>query len=326
MSCTSSSVACACACAVLSTHVSAQNPTDVYPARPVRVIVGLAPGGGTDIQTRLIAQKLSETLGRSFVVENRTGAGGTVAYAAVAKSPADGYTLLGVASGYSITPAVFRNLSYDPIMDFAPISLAIEAPFLLLVHPAVPVKNVSGLIALAKTKAGGLDYGSAGNGTSTHMSMELFQSMARIKLVHVPYKGTGQALTDIVAGQIPIIFGNILSTFPHVKAGRLRALGVSSAKRSAVLPQIPTISEAGVPGYVTTTWHGWLAPAGTPQPIVQRLSAEIAKAVKSPDIVEKIAADGGEPVGSTPEQFTHHLVTEIARWRKVVADTGVRVQ
>ena len=326
MSCTSSSVACACACAVLSTHVSAQNPTDVYPARPVRVIVGLAPGGGTDIQTRLIAQKLSETLGRSFVVENRTGAGGTVAYAAVAKSPADGYTILGVASGYSITPAVFRNLSYDPIMDFAPISLAIEAPFLLLVHPAVPVKNVSGLIALAKTKAGGLDYGSAGNGTSTHMSMELFQSMARIKLVHVPYKGTGQALTDIVAGQIPIIFGNILSTFPHVKAGRLRALGVSSAKRSAVLPQIPTISEAGVPGYVTTTWHGWLAPAGTPQPIVQRLSAEIAKAVKSPDIVEKIAADGGEPVGSTPEQFTHHLVTEIARWRKVVADTGVRVQ
>ena len=326
MSCTSIGVACACACAVVSASVNAQNAADAYPSRPVRVVVGLAPGGGTDIQTRLIAQKLTENLGRSFIIENRTGAGGTVAYGYVAKSAPDGYTLLGVASGYSITPAVFRNLSYDPIKDFAPISLAIEAPFLLLVHPAVPVNNVNGLIALAKTKPGGLDYGSAGNGTSTHMAMELFRTMARVRLVHVPYKGTGPALADIVAGQIPMIFGNILSTFPHVKAGRLRALGVSSAKRSAALPQIPTIAESGVPGYVTTTWHGWLAPAGTPQPIVQRLSAEIAKAVKSPDIVEKMAADGGEAIGSTPEQFTHHLVTEIARWRKVVADTGVHVQ
>ncbi|MGZ5138079.1 MAG: tripartite tricarboxylate transporter substrate binding protein, partial [Burkholderiales bacterium] len=303
-----------------------QGTTDVYPSRPVRVVVGLAPGGGTDIQTRLIAQKLSENLGRSFVVENRTGAGGTVAYAFVAKSAPDGYTVLGVASGYSITPAVFHRLGYDPIRDFAPISLAIEAPILLLVHPALPAKNVKDLIALAKASPDALDFGSAGHGTSNHMAMELFKSMAGVKLVHVPYKGTGQALSDLVAGQIPVLFGNILSCLPYVKAGRLRALAVSSRTRSAALPQLPTIAESGVPGYVTTTWHGWLAPAGTPPAIVQRLSVAIAKVVKSPDVMEKMAGDGGEAVGSTPEQFAAHLITEIGRWRKVVAETGMRIE
>jgi tripartite-type tricarboxylate transporter receptor subunit TctC len=299
---------------------------ETYPVRPVRVIVGLAPGGGTDIQTRLIAQKLSENFGRAFVVENRTGAGGTVAYSLVAKAVPDGYTLLGVASGYSITPAVFSRLTYDPLKDFAPISLAIEAPILLLAHPAVPARNVKELIALAKARPGSLDYGSAGHGTSNHMAMALFESLAGIKLVHVPYKGTGQALADLVAGQIPVLFGNILSCLPYVRAGRLRALGVSSAKRSVAVPDVPTIAEAGVPGYVTTTWHGWLAPAGTPSPVVQRLSGEIARVVKSPDFIEKISTDGGEPVGSTPEQFTKHIAIEIARWRKVVKMTGMRVE
>jgi tripartite-type tricarboxylate transporter receptor subunit TctC len=316
---------CACA-AALSASASGQTQTDVYPSRPVRVIVGLAPGGATDIQTRLIAQKLSDRLGRAFIVENRTGAGGTVAYGYVAKSSPDGYTLLGVASGYSITPAVFSHLTYDPVKDFAPISLAIEAPILLLVHPAVPAKSVKELIALARARPDSLNFGSAGHGTSNHMAMELFKSMAGIRLVHVPYKGTGQALSDLVAGQIPVLFGNILSCLPYVKAGRLRALAVSSSKRSAALPQLPTVAEGGVPGYVTTTWHGWLAPAGTPPPIVQRLSAEIARVVKSPDIVDKMSGDGGEAVGSTPEQFTTHLVAEIARWRKVVRQTGVRVE
>lgn len=315
-----------CAYLAWSSAAIAQGTSEAYPVRPVRVVVGLAPGGGTDIQTRLIAQKLSDPLGRSFVVENRTGAGGTVAYAWVAKAPADGYTLLGVASGYSITPAVFSRLSYDPVKDFAPISLAIEAPILLLVHPAVPAKNVQELIALAKARPNALDFGSAGHGTSNHMAMELFKRMAGVRLVHVPYKGTGQALADLLAGQIPVLFGNILSCLPYVKAGRLRALAVTSSKRSAAMPEAPSIAEAGVPGYNTTTWHGWLAPAGTPTAIVQRLSSEIAKVVKSPEVMEKMSGDGGEAVGSTPEQFTRHLVAEIARWRKVVKETGVRVE
>jgi tripartite-type tricarboxylate transporter receptor subunit TctC len=315
-----------CAYLIGSGAAIAQATSESYPLRPVRVVVGLAPGGGTDIQTRLIAQKLSEHLGRSFVVENRTGAGGTVAYAFVAKSPADGYTLLGVASGYSITPAVFSRLSYDPVKDFDPVSLAIEAPILLLVHPAVPVKNVSELIALAKARPNALDFGSAGHGTSTHMAMELFKSMAGVRLVHVPYKGTGQALTDLLAGQIPVLFGNILSCLPYVKAGRLRALAVTSSKRSAAMPELPSIAEAGVPGYNTTTWHGWLAPAGTSTAVVQRLSSEIAKVVRSPEVMEKMSGDGGVAVGSTPEQFARHLVAEIARWRKVVRETGVQVE
>jgi tripartite-type tricarboxylate transporter receptor subunit TctC len=314
------------ACLAWSSAAIAQGTSKAYPVRPVRVVVGLAPGGATDIQTRLIAQKLSDHFGRAFVVDNRTGAGGTAAYALVAKSPADGYTLLGVASGYAITPAVFSRLGYDPVKDFAPISLAIEAPLLLLVHPAVPAKNVKELIALAQARPNALDFGSAGHGTSTHMAMELFKSMAGVRLVHVPYKGTGQALADLLSGQIPVLFGNILSCVPYVKAGRLRALAVTASKRSAAMPELPTIAEAGVPGYNTTTWHGWLAPAGTPTVIVQRLSSHIAKVVKSPEIMEKMSGDGGEAVGSTPEQFTRYLVAEIARWRKVVKETGMRVE
>jgi tripartite-type tricarboxylate transporter receptor subunit TctC len=319
---------CLCASIALTctgTNAHAQS-TSAYPVKPVRVVVGLAPGGGTDIQTRLIAQKLTDALGRPFIVENRTGAGGTVAYALIAKSPPDGHTLLGVASGYSIAPAVYAQLPYDPIADFAPISLAIEAPFLLLTHPAVPARNARELIALAKARPGALDFGSAGQGSSTHMAMELFKSMAGVKLTHIPYKGTGPALSDLIAGQIPMLFGNILSCLPHVKAERLRALGVSSARRSAAIPGVPTIAESGLPRYADTTWHGWLAPAGTPQSIVMRLSSEIAKAVKSPDIVEKIASDGGEAIGSTPEQFLRLLGEEIARWRKVARAADVRIE
>jgi tripartite-type tricarboxylate transporter receptor subunit TctC len=212
------------------------------------------------------------------------------------------------------------------VKDFDPVSLAIEAPILLLVHPAVPVKNVSELIALAKARPNALDFGSAGHGTSTHMAMELFKSMAGVRLVHVPYKGTGQALTDLLAGQIPVLFGNILSCLPYVKAGRLRALAVTSSKRSAAMPELPSIAEAGVPGYNTTTWHGWLAPAGTSTAVVQRLSSEIAKVVRSPEVMQKMSGDGGVAVGSTPEQFARHLVAEIARWRKVVRETGVQVE
>jgi tripartite-type tricarboxylate transporter receptor subunit TctC len=313
----------AAAAVMLPGSVSAQSPAESYPARPVRIVIGLAPGGGTDIQARLFAQKLSENFGRPFVVENRAGAGGTIAYAQIAKSPPDGYTLLGVTSGYTITPAVYDKLPYDPVNDFAPISLVAQAPFLLLTHPSLPVRSVKELVALAKAKPGMLDSASAGHGSSTHMAFELFKALARVNITHIPYKGTGPALIDAMAGQVHMLFGNVLSSLAHVKSGRLRALAVTTARRSVVLPDLPTIAEAGVPGYENSTWFGVLAPAGTPAAVVGKLNAELVKTSRSPDIVERLAPDGGEPVGSTPEQFGRHLVSEIARWRKVVKDAGI---
>jgi tripartite-type tricarboxylate transporter receptor subunit TctC len=306
--------------------VFAQGAAETYPARPVRVVIGLAPGGGTDLQARLFAQKLSENLGRPFVVENRTGAGGTIAYAQVAKSPPDGYTLMGVTSGYTITPAVYSKLPYDPVKDFAPISLVAQAPFLLLTHPSLPVRSVKDLLALARAKPAMLDCGSAGHGSSTHMAYELFRTMAGVNIAHIPYKGTGPALIDAMAGQVHMLFGNVLSSLTHVKTGRLRALAVTTAKRSMVLPDLPTVSESGVPGYENSTWFGLLAPAGTPAAVLNKLNAELVKASQSPDIVDRLAPDGGEPVGSTPEQFGRHLALEIARWRKVVKDAGMKVE
>jgi tripartite-type tricarboxylate transporter receptor subunit TctC len=306
--------------------VIAQGAADAYPAKPVRVIVGLAPGGGTDIQARLFAQKLTEGFNRPFVVENRPGAGGTLAYAQVAKSPPDGHTLLGVTSGYTITPTVYAKLPYDPIKDFAPISLVSQAPFVLVVHPSLPVQSVKGLLALARAKPGALDCASAGRGSSTHMAFELFKSLSGVTITHIPYKGTAPALVDVMAGQVHMLFGNVLSTLSHVKAGKLRALAVTTAKRSTALPDLPTITESGVPGYDNSTWHGWLAPAGTPPAILNRLNAELVKSARAPDVVMRLAPDGGEAVGSTSEAFTQHIATEIARWRKVVRDAGMRVE
>jgi len=306
--------------------VFAQGSGEAYPARTVRVVIGLAPGGGTDIQARLFAQKLSENMGRPFVVENRTGAGGTIAYAQVAKSPPDGYTLMGVTSGYTITPAVYSKLPYDPVKDFAPISLVAQAPFLLLTHPSLPVRSVKDLLALARAKPAMLDCGSAGHGSSTHMAYELFRTMAGVNIAHIPYKGTGPALIDAMAGQVHMLFGNVLSSMTHVKTGKLRALAVTTAKRSMVLPDLPTVSESGVTGYQNSTWFGLLAPAGTPSAVLSKLNAELVKTSQSPDIVERLAPDGGEPVGSTPEQFGRHLALEIARWRKVVKDAGMKVE
>jgi tripartite-type tricarboxylate transporter receptor subunit TctC len=306
--------------------VSAQGPADAYPAKPVRLVIGLAPGGGTDIQARLFAQKLTENFGRPFVVENRTGAGGTVAYAQVAKSPADGYTLMGVTSGYTITPAVYAKLPYDPARDFAPISLVAQAPFLLLTHPSLPVRSVKDLLALVRAKPGVIDCGSAGHGSSTHMAFELFKAMAKVNITHVPYKGTGPALIDTISGQVHMLFGNVLSTMASMKSGRLRALAVTTAQRSKVLPDLPTIAESGVPGYENSTWFGLLAPAGTPPAVVSRLNAELVKISKSADVIERLAPDGGEPVGSTPEQFVRLIATETARWGKLVKEAGIRFE
>jgi len=246
-------------------------------------------------------------LRRTFIVENRTGAGGTVAYGSVAKSPPDGYTLLAVAAGYTITPAFYPKLAYDPIKDFAPISLIVQTPLLLVAHPALPVKNVRELIVLAKRKPGSLDASSAGHSTTPHLALELFNSLAHVKIVHVPYKGSGQALIDLIAGQVQLGFANIMGTLPHTRAGKLRGLGVTSTKRSAALPDTPTIAESGVPGYKASSWHGWLAPAGTPEPIVDKLAAELASAIKSRELAERLTDDGGELVGSSPERFQRML-------------------
>lgn len=297
-----------------------------YPAKPVRVLLGFAPGGATDIVARLFAAKLSESLGRSFVVENRPGGGGTSATLQVIKSPPDGYTLLAVSGTFSITPAITKSLPFDSLRDLMPISLVNQSPFLVVVHPALPVKNVRDLMALAKAQPGKLDYGSAGQGSNVHLAVELLNSMGGVRMNHVPYKGTGQALIDLMAGQVQLTVANIMSGLPYARSGRMRGLAVTSARRVAASPEIPTVGESGVPGYEVTSWNGWLAPAATPPDIIARLNAELVKAAKAADINERMVADGGEALGTTPEQFRQHLISEIARWRKVVQVAGIRVE
>ena len=318
-------VAGAFACAGAADGVYAQTAAE-YPAKPVRVIVGQAPGGGNDIQTRLFAHRLTETLGKSFVVENRPGAGGVTAFRTVATASPDGYTLLGASGGFTVVPAVYRNLGFDPVNDLAPISLVVQAPFLLMAHPSLPVRNVKELLALARAKPGMLAYGSAGHGSSTHLAFALFTTLSKIDVVHVPYKGTGPALNDAISGQVQLLMGNVLSSIQHVKARRLRALAVSTSKRSAAVPELPTLAEAGVPGYESSTWHAWFAPAGTPAPVIEKLSAELAQAARAPEVTARLAPDGAQPVGSTPEQLGKFVVADIARWRKVVQEAGIRLE
>jgi tripartite-type tricarboxylate transporter receptor subunit TctC len=311
--------------AFCSHSVFAQDVSD-YPSKPVRIIIGSPAGGGTDVQTRLFAQKLSESIQRQFVVENHPGGSNTIAYGIVAKAVPDGYTLLSIPPGFTFVAALMKgNLPFDPIKDFTPISLLAKAPFLLLVHPSLPVKSVDELIKLARAKPGELALGVA-NGGSSHLTAAWFASMAHIKIILVPYKGTGQVVPDAIAGHLQITFGNVLAFMPYVKAGRLRALAVTSAERSAVLPDLPTIAESGLPGFDVITWAGWIAPARVPAAIITRLSAELAKVAKAPDIAQTLAQDGAEGVGSTPEQFGRLIATEIPRWRKVIIDTGMRVE
>ena len=318
------SVIAAAAVIVFTPTSFAQDIRD-YPVKPVRVIVPSAPGGGIDIPARMLAQKLSDSLKRPFVVDNRSGGGGTIAFELVAKSTPDGYTLLAVAPIFTIAPALHPNLPYDPVKDFVPISLVTKGPFLLIVGSAVPAKSVTELIALAKAKPGTLNAGISSGGGS-HLAAAWFASMANIKITLVPYKGTGPVAIDTMAGQLDMFFGNVLSNLPQIKSGRLRALAVSSAERSLVFPELPTIAESGMPGYDVTFWHGWAAPAGTPPAIVNKLSAELGKVVKSTDIARKLAEDGAEAVGSTPEQFRQLIAVEVQRWRTVVKEAGIRVE
>ena len=297
-----------------------------YPIRPVRVIVTFPPGGGTDIVARMVFQKVAEIMRASFVIENRGGAGGTIGTDLAAKSAADGYTLVVVSGSHTINPSLYSKLTYDTLRDFAPVTLLVTGPGLLVVHPSLPARNVRQLIALAKARPGLIFYASAGNGTPPHMAGELFKNMTATVIVHVPYKGNAQAMTDLMAGQVSLSFPTIPSAFPHVQTGKLRALGVTSAVRSAALPDVPTIAEAGAPGYEGSAWYGVLAPAGTPQAITGRLQREIAAALRAPDIGGKLMAQGLEPVANTPEEFAALIPAEIAKWSKVIAASVIRVE
>lgn len=297
-----------------------------YPVKPIRMIVPSTPGGGPDLMARAIAQKLSETLGRQVVVEARPGAGGIIGSEYVAKSPPDGYTLImGNAGSHSVNPSLYRKLPYDPQRDFAPVSLVSSAPNILIVHPSLPVKSVKDLIAIARARPGDLTFGSGSNGSTAHLSGELFRTMAKVNMVHVPFKGAPAAVIGVMTGEVSLAILNLPPALPHVKSGKLNALGVSTAKRSPAVPDLPTIAEAGLPGYEATAWFGVLAPAGTPAGIVTRLNTEIVQGLNSADVRKRIAADGGEVIGSTPEEFAAVMKRDIAKWAKVVALSGARV-
>jgi tripartite-type tricarboxylate transporter receptor subunit TctC len=297
-----------------------------YPVKPVRVTVGFAPGGGVDILARAVSQKLGETLGKTFVVENRPGAGGTTAYAALAKAPADGYSLLAISASYTMSSALHRNLAYDPVKDFAPITLMGAAPYSISTHPSLPVRTVADLIALARAKPGQLNFASGGFGSAGHMTGELFKSMAHIQMTYIPYKGGELALVDLIAGQVHVVFTNLLTSLPHLRTGRVRVLAVTGARRHQAVPQIPTVAESGLPGYEPVSWYGWLAPAGTPAAIIDKLNHEIGDLIRLPDVRERFARDGADPVSSTPAELGERIASELDRWRKVVRASHLRVE
>jgi len=298
-----------------------------WPSKPIKIIVPYPAGGTSDILARALSPGLQAALGQAIVVENKPGATGNVGADFVAKSAPDGYTLLVVAFPFAVTPSLIRNMPYDTVRDFAPVILAATSPNLLVVNPqALPVSSVKELIAQAKAKPGVLSYASTGNGSSNHISMELFKSLAGVQLLHIPYKGSAPAVTDLLGGQVPVMFDNVPNVLPHVKSGRLRALAVSGAKRSSLVPDLPTVAEAGVPDYEVTVWFGLVAPAGTPREVVQKLNAEVQKILAMPDVRERFLAQGVEPQGSTPEQFAEHIRTQMAKWAKVVQDAGVKAE
>jgi tripartite-type tricarboxylate transporter receptor subunit TctC len=294
-----------------------------YPNRPIRLIVPQSAGGSTDLIARLLAQKMGDTLGQSIVVDNRPGAGSVNGTETVAQAAPDGYTLLAVAASFTITPALQRKLPFDSVRDFAPISQVATLPHILIVHPSAPVKSVKDLIALARAKPGGLNVATSGIATSTHLAAELFMHLTGTKMVTVPYKGGSPSMTAMLAGECQVNFAAMSTAIPHVRSGKVRAIAVSSGKRSITAPEYPTIAEAGVPGYEHSSWVGLLAPAKTPRPIVARLSAEAIKAAEAPDTKPYLLKSGMEPVGGTSAEFAAVIKTEIAKWQKVVKAAGL---
>jgi tripartite-type tricarboxylate transporter receptor subunit TctC len=312
---------------ILALLASSGAAAQQYPVKPVRIVVGFTPGGGNDVISRLVASNLTAAFGRQFVVENRPGAGGMIAAELVAKSPPDGYTLFlaGVAT-HGINPNLQKNIPYDPIKDFDPVSLIASAPALLAVHPSLPARTVKQFIAFAKARPGQLNYASSGHGSSSQLAAELFNSMAGTKIQHVPYKGIGAASTDLLSGQVQVMFNAAAALLVHTRSGRMRALGIGSLQRIPAIPDIPTLSESGVPGYQSGSWYGFVVPAGTPRAIIDRLSRETAAAVKSPDISGKLAAEANLVIGSSPEEFSAHIKGELARIGKVIRDAGITME
>ena len=296
-----------------------------YPAKPVRVLVGFAPGGAVDISARVVAQKLAETIGQPVVVENRPGASGSIAADMTAKAPSDGHTLL-VANVTIAMPALFAKLPYDLARDLTPVSLIAIGPSVLVVHPSVPAKSVEELIALARAKPKALLYGSGGLGNITHLEMELLNSMAKVEMVHVPYKGAAPSITGLLSGEVHLLFASVPSVLAQIRAGRVQPLAVSTAKRNPVLPDVPTVSEAGVAGYDAASWYGMFAPAGVPKAALDVLAREMGRTMASPEVRKKFEGDGFEPVGSSSEEFARFLTAEIAKWSKTIETAGIKAQ
>ena len=295
-----------------------------YPAKPVRIIVPFAPGGGSDLAGRLVAAKLSERMGTQFIVENRPGAGSNLGAEIAVKAPPDGYTLLLISASYTVNPSVYK-LTFDPINDITPIIQISGGPYVVAIHPSVPANNLKEFVEYAKKQPEKLAYGSSGSGSIMHVASEYFLDAAKIKVLHIPYKGTGPAVADTIGGQVQLVFGAVPVTLPHVKAGRLRALAVTTDKRIAAAPDLPTVAESGYPGYEVTNWHGLVGPKGLPRDIVARLNREIGEVVKGEEMKKNLAADGLEPAGGSPERFGQILKNEMARWAKVVQQAGIKV-
>jgi tripartite-type tricarboxylate transporter receptor subunit TctC len=304
----------------------AQDPStgsgQAYPVKPIRFIVGPGP----DILARIIGQKLTDAWGQQVLVDQRPGAGGIIAADSVAKSPADGYTLLLSTGTYTTIPSLYAKVPYDFVRDLAPVTLLAQLPFLLVAHPSVPVKNVQELVQLARARPGQLNYASSGNGTTAHLAGEMLKSMAKINIVHVPYKGTVPGVVDLIAGQVHIMFAIIQSSLPYVQAGKLKALAVSGSKRSSSAPAVPTISESGVPGYEFISWNGVHAPAATPKPVTGKLNSELLRTIALPDVKEKMFGLGMDVAGGTPEEFGALVKSDIAKWAKVIREAGIKVE
>lgn len=316
-------IACIALLAALPGPAPAQSSVPAYPVKPIRLIVPLAPGGGTDIVARGLALKLTDSLGQSIVVDNRPGGGGSLGAELAAQAAPDGYTLVMTSASNVIHPMMYRA-RFDLIRDFAPVSQVTSQPYVIVVHPSVPVKSVSELVAFAKSNPGKLNYASAGNGSLTHLTGELLKASTGIEMVHIPYKGAGTYFPDLFAGTVHLAFGSIISVQPHVRSKRLRPVAVTSAERAKLVPEVPTVAEAGVHGFAVTQWFGIFAPVRTPRPIVERLNQEIVKVLQQPEVAARLAADGAEAVGSSPQQFAAHVKAERDKWAKVIQEKGIR--
>lgn len=308
---------------LLFTLLLASVANAAYPERPIRFVVPYSPGGPGDTVTRVVGAGLSKRLGQPVVIDIRPGASTIVGTEIVARAPADGYSILTISTTHAVNPALYKKLPYDPVRDFAPVTLMVSTPFMLCVNPKLPANSVGDLVALAKAKPGGVAYGSGGTGSSLHLTTELFNSRAGIRMLHVPYKGAGPAFVDLASGQVQVVFSSTVSSLPHVKAGRARVLAVTSLKRSAAAPDVPTLAESGFPGFESSSWFGVLAPAKTPSGIVRTLQQEIAQSLKTPEVGEILAALGGEAGGMSPDEFGKYFRAEMTKWGKVVRDAKV---